>query len=161
MKENSSYSGSAIFRTYGVVIIVLILMGVFFSYTTRWNDEVDQVAHEKILHEINTALAFTLYQMAVNRDLSKLPRLERHNPFVYLAIYQALPKNYHGAVTDSIGLVKQGWYYDQKTQLVVFVDRKGNMQKYQMVFEFEDKNKSGEFEYLDDLILTLAIKKAS
>lgn len=156
-----SYPGAGKFRSLVGIIIVVILIRLFFVYTDSWEAAVELSAREKTLNEMNSALALTLYQMAIDKSLSKLSSLDKENPFVYLAIYQSLPRNYQGTVNTKFEIDKSGWYYDLETHLVYYLDRFGHVQKYNLKFEFEDRNNSGKFEYLYDSISNLSIKKAS
>lgn len=158
-KTIGSYPGAVRFRSYTVIIIVLTLIGLYFSYTGQWEVRVEMAAKQKTLNEINSALALTLYQMAINRDLASLPKLDSENPFVYLAIYRPIPQNYQGTVRNIHDIKGAGWYYDLYTRFVYYVDQSGYMQRYKMVFEFEDINSSGKFEYSYDSILNLTIKR--
>lgn len=156
-----SYPGALRFRFVLVIVIMVILIWVFLSHSDNWVAEVESTAQHKTLSEINSALALTLYQMAMDKNLQKLSMLDKGNPFVYLAIYQSLPLNYHGTVSSIKEVKAEGWYFDLATRLVYYRNRSGSLQEYVMVFEYKDSNNTGKYEHLIDSITNLSIKKAS
>jgi len=151
------------FRSIFTVILVLIFITLFFIYIGHLNEGIRQAAKKKTLNEINSALALTLYQLAIDSELDKLSQVENSNPFDFLVLYQTLPINYFGAVKhlQAEELKTTGWYFNINTKRVIYVGTPTGVETYRLAFDYEDKNNSGQFEYGADKIEGLSIKKAS
>jgi hypothetical protein len=149
--------GARLLRENVVVIFVVIFIGVFLSYMDTLQDDIEVVAVEKTLNEINSALALTLYQHAIEGRLNDLSLLDGENPFIYLAIHHQLPVNYAGSFrSDSEPEGSHIWYYNLDTKVVVY--RSGRERRlFELSFQYADVNKNRQFEASVDKIKQLRL----
>ena len=145
MKTVGSHPGAGIFRFTVVVILVLILMFSFLYYTAAINQRTEEVARDQMIASMKQALSMMLYDYAIKGQLKDLQIFDRENPFVPLAIYRELPANYHGTISNQRDILEYGWYFDLVNKLAVyrFSDDELPVQKYKMVFDFEDLDGNG------------------
>ena len=156
--------GAKQFLHYLVVIIVLILVVIFLWYTSHLERDIERVAMEKTLSEINASLSVsTLVDYMAKGRLEELQLFHKGNPFVFLAANYRLPSNYYGTVRQLDEIDRQGgWYYDMTSQQVVYRSAHDkDYLFYELVFLYQDNNGSGRFEMNeDDLKAFKMIKKA-
>lgn len=140
MRSIASHPGAAVFRSTLVIILILICMTSFLTYTASLSSRAEQVARQRVITEIRQALAMMLYDYAIKGQLEDLKSFDRKNPFVPLAIYRQLPKNYHGAVSNVAEIKSPGWYFELNTGLVIYksADDALPVQKFEMVYEVDD-----------------------
>jgi hypothetical protein len=149
--------GARLLRENIVVIFVVIFIGVFLSYMDTLQDDIEVVAVEKTINEINRALALTLYQHAVEGRLGDLPLLEGENPFAFLSIYKQLPVNYRGSVRNSsTARVINSWYYNLDARRVTYQADTGE-REFALVFQYKDRNNNGVFDASIDTVSELVM----
>ena len=148
------------FRSIMVVILALVCMLAFLYYSREWQQIAERTARDRMLTQLNSALALTMYQMTMDRRLVHLPEVERINPFVYLSIYQRLPSNYRGTVKNAQHADQPGWYFDLSSQEVYLVYSEGEMEAFAVQFVYDDSDGSGDFDLGVDTIRSLAIEKS-
>ncbi len=147
--------GAKLLRFDIVVTLVVLFIIVFLVYMDRLEEGVRAIAVEKTINEINSGLALTLYQHAVEGRLGDLPLLEGENPFVFLAIYKPLPVNYRGSVRGSTPeRVTNSWYYNMDTRRVTYQAETG-VREFALVFRYKDKNNNGVFDASIDAVTEL------
>ncbi len=147
MKTLSSHPGAGVFRSTMVIILILVCITSFFIFTDKLSLQAEEVAKDQVLVEIKQALAMMLYDYAIKGQLLALEKFDRENPFVPLAIYRELPKNYKGAVKSESELVGLGWYFDLNAKMAIykFSDNQTPLSKYVMKFEYDDLDNDGVF----------------
>ena len=158
MKTISSTPGALTFRTVSSVTLILIFIAVFFYTISGLNQRTAKIARASVIDEINIALAFHLYQAAINGTLDELPDIHLQNPFVVLSgINYTVPESYKGEVTEKQQLTDSGWYFDVKQNALFFGDAANLYESYQLQFIYEDLNGSGVFESASDRIKQLGM----
>ena len=133
---------------------------IFFSYVEDLEKDVEKVAVAKTINEINSALAVFLYQLTIKKELEQLNLLKDENPFLILAQFSILPRNYGGAVNSIDNNTHSGaWYYILDTKRLVYIFLEGDKtNEYALTFDYDDNNRSGEYEPNLDQIKRLSIK---
>ena len=147
MKSIGSHPGAGVFRFTVVVVLVLILMLAFFYYTATIKQRVEEIARDQVIVNMKQALSMMLYDYAIKGQLKDLQLFDQENPFVPLAIYSELPKNYHGTIHSKSEIKQSGWYFDLNKRVAVyrFSDNGLALQNYKMIFEFEDIDGDGVY----------------
>ena len=158
MNTLSSIPGALLFRSVMVVILVLIMIVIFLSYTSDLTQKAADIERNKIIYELDTALSYRLYGAAIKGTLSDLPVLNQQNPFVVLADenYTA-PPSYVGEVKQAVSLAKSGWYFDTSERVIFYWEASKVSHRYQMQFKFNDLNDSGIYESSVDSIEKLGM----
>lgn len=160
MPEIRSQPGARLFRTFSSLILILLLASLFLSRNEELSQTAEAVHVSQTVNEINTALAFVVYTLAVNKSLDRLVLLDSQNPFFYLALNQSIPRNYHGEVSSVDDMKANGWYFLKPNGLVIYSSRSSRY-VYRLSFDYSDTNQSGAFEAESDKINSLQIVKAS
>ena len=124
-------------------------------------EQVDLIASQKMVNEINVALALVVYNLAVNNSLEKLNDLNKSNPFNYLALNQSLPDNYFGVIDSDEKIDRNGWFYSKLKKQVVYNSKQGIKYWYQLSLIFNDMNNSNTFDAESEILLGLQLRKAS
>ena len=147
MKSIESHPGAGVFRSTIVIILILVCIISFFVFTEKLSQQAEEVAKDQVLVEMKQALAMMLYDYAIKGQLMALEKFDRENPFVPLAIYRELPKNYKGAINSERQLKDVGWYFDLNTKVAIykFSDNQIPLSKYVLKFEYDDLNSDGVF----------------
>lgn len=153
MKKATSISGSSVFRSILAVIIFLTCVTIFLTYTDDISNKVDRIARERVINEINVALAMRLFQSTINGTLNQLADIDKMNPFSVLqdSDYK-VPKEYRGELSLDEEPQLLGWYYDTAFGVVFFWDGKMRVLTSQLRFIYSDQNNSGKFEAGNDVI---------
>lgn len=156
MKTLASHPGASVFRSTIVIILILICIVFFFTFTDKLGQQAEEVAKDQVIAEMKQALAMMLYDYAIKGQLADLSQFDRENPFVPLAIYRELPKNYRGTISGSSEIGEFGWYFDINLRETIYVFSSGNnpSQRFVMKFKFEDQDgngiyNSGDIGYLE------------
>lgn len=151
MKEIKSYPGASIFRSYSVLIIVLLTGGSLFLYLEGLEKQVEIKAIEKTVNEINATLALTLYKKIITGHIQNIPKLADKNPFE-LNKNNILIINYKGSIdSESDNLELKSWYFNSESKEIIY-HSDSNPRIYKIEFSYQDNNKSKEFEYKEDVI---------
>ena len=147
MKTVGSHPGTGVFRFALVVVLLLILMLVFFYYTAAVQQRVEEIARDQVVVNMKQALSMMLYDYAIKGKLKDLQHFDQENPFVPLAIYRELPSSYHGTINSGTSLKEYGWYFDQVNRVAIYKFSDGALpiQKFKMVFGFEDLDGDGAY----------------
>ena len=157
MSLRNAQPGAKLLRLDIVVILVIFFIIAFLVYLDRLEEDVRTVAVVKTINEINSALALTLYQHAVEGRLDDLPLLEGENPFVFLSIYKQLPVNYRGSVRNSTSeRVINSWYYNLDARRVTYQAETG-VREFALVFQYKDRNNNGVFDASIDAVAELVM----
>jgi hypothetical protein len=122
MKRQASHPRSSIFIATISILIISIAISIFLNKTDGMTEQVDLIASQKMVNEINVALALVVYNLAVNNSLEKLNDLNKSNPFNYLALNQSLPDNYFGVIDSDEKIDRNGWFYSNKILVSVKFD---------------------------------------
>ena len=149
-----------VFRTAISVILIFVLAGIFLFKMDDVSRRVEETAVKQMLVDINTSLALVVYQTAVKRNFDRLDFLANQNPFHYLALTQDLPKDYHGEVESLSEIKRQGWYYLRDDKQVIYRNSFDENNYFFLDFSYADLNDSGRYEFEQDSIIHLVIKKA-
>ena len=160
-KSISSQPGANRFRSISVIILILICISVFLSYSQFLTKKTEEVARDLVVTEIRQALAMMLYDYALKGKLAQLQKFDRENPFTLMAAYRPLPLNYKGALVTSKPELAAGWYFDLISRRALWVAHDKRREFYQLRFEFNDRNQNGLFDSQTEDISGLQIKKAS
>ena len=147
MKTVGSHPGAGVFRFTLVVGLVLVLMVAFFYYTTAVQRRVEEVARDQMVVSIKQALSTMLYDYAIKGQLKDLQLFDHENPFVPLAIYRELPKNYHGTIRARSEIKQSGWYFDLTKRVAVyqFSDEERLLESFKLTFQYQDSDRNGIF----------------
>lgn len=157
MALRDAQPGAKLLRLDIVVVLVILFIIAFLVYLDRLEEDLRAVAVEKTINEINSALALTLYQHAVEGRLGDLPLLDGENPFVFLAIYKQLPVNYRGSVrTGSTAKVINSWYYNLDARRVIY-QAETDVREFAIVFQYKDRNNNGVFDASIDAVAELVM----
>lgn len=140
VKSIGSHPGAGVFRSTVVIIVILVCVVSFFSYTSALTDRAEEVAKDMVVVELKQAMAMMLYDFAIKGQLQELSKFHRENPFVPLAAYRWLPDNYHGTILNRSDINYAGWYFVTSERVVVYhyADRERPLHQLIMEFKFED-----------------------
>lgn len=142
-----------------VIIIVAIGIVAFLTINDELQKDVEKASIQKSINEINSSLAIATYQYIVAGKIQDLAAFDGQNPFIFQAIFHALPKNYKGTIRfGETSLENRSWYYNLDSQEVVYYS-KDYPQKFRLVFKYEDNNKNGFFDVSVDDIGGLFLEK--
>ncbi len=153
--------GAAKFRSIAAIILILIFIGSFLSYSHSLTARADRVARDRVISEIRQGLAMLLYDYAIKGRLADLQNFDHQNPFSLIAAYRPLPTEYTGAQATLKPNPPAGWYYDLTTRQVIWVALDGQRQAFVLRFAYDDVNGNKRFDPELDLVVGLAMKKAS
>ena len=158
MNTLSSIPGALLFRSVMAVILVLIMIVIFLSYTTDLTQKASEIERNKVIYELDMALSFRLYSATIDGTLGELPELNLQNPFVALADENyTVPLTYVGEVKLPVFLQKSGWYFDTSKRVIFYWENRKITNRYQMQFKFNDSNASGVYESKIDSIERLGM----
>ena len=148
MSTIGSYRGAILFRLSLMVILVVILVMVFFSYVDNAEREFERKSVLQTKKIIDSALAVVFATYAVNNRLGQLNDLDGGNPFVFLEEYEMLPPAYVGEIDRDPGKDQEpGWYYLTHRRILVYKSLYSDADHYfEIVLNYEDRNQSGSFE---------------
>jgi len=161
MKEVASVPGASLFRSIASIILITVFTVFFLYKTDELSSQAELVAVQRTVNQINVALSLVVYELAIKKNLDRLNVVNNQNPFYYLAISQELPENYFGVVRSETEIDKNGWFYEQLNQRVVYRSRENINYRYQLKFTYSDTNNSGSFESSEDKVTGLVMQQAS
>ncbi len=146
MKTIGTPPGAVVFRSTVAIVIILICISSFLVFTSKLSQQAEVVAKDWVIVEVKQALAMMLYDYAIKGQLNDLQNFDRENPFVPLAIYRELPKNYRGTINSENQIKEYGWYFDliNREMIYKYSDDDLPVEKYLMIFIFEDLGKAGK-----------------
>ena len=160
MKIISVPPGAINYRLTMMVILILILISVFFYKLESSQKEIEKASIEQTTTVITSSLAIVFASHAVNGKIQELYLLAGHNPFEFLDQYQIKPAAYKGETESTfIDSLDAGWYYlIDKRQTVYISHYLSKNYYYKINLEFDDVNRSGQFELGLDIQRGLSLK---
>ena len=162
MKEISSLSISPVFRSYSVIIIILVLFFIFLQYAENVEKDFEMASVGKTVNEINSLLTVLMMEKMVVGKLDDLALLDGSNPFtLFNNKYQIT--NYYGEVKSDADIVKKrGWYFNVTSHDVLF---QTSLDDEYLVFKvklyYDDLNLSGEYERGVDKVQIIKLERKS
>lgn len=152
MRYIGSHPGAYSFRLIIIVILVTSFIVLFFDYTKKLAITTEKVSIQQTKNIINSSLAVVFASYAVKGELDRLNELNGGNPFVLMAEYDLVPKNFLGEVElGDIDDLEPGWYFDILSRKVFYKAIYDDQVYYfYLVFEYRDVNGSGRFESVID-----------
>ena len=148
MSTIGSHPGAIVFRLSIMIILIVMLVSVFFSYLEDTEREIERTSILQTKKIIDSSLAVVFATYAVNNRLNELNDLDGGNPFVHLAEYGILPTAYIGEIDHDPGKDQEpGWYYLTHRRILVYKSLFSDADHYfEIVLNYEDRNQSGSFE---------------
>ena len=148
MSTIGSHPGAIVFRLSIMIILIVTLVSIFFSYLEDIEREFERTSILQTKKIIDSALAVVFATYAVNNRLNELNDLDGGNPFVHLAEYGILPTAYVGEIDHDPGKDQEpGWYYLTHRRILVYKSLFSDADHYfEIVLNYEDRNQSGSFE---------------
>ncbi len=148
MKQISVPPGALKFRLVMTIILVIILILVFFNYTSRISVAIEETSIQQTKNIINSTLTVVFASYAVKGELERLNELNGGNPFEYLEYYSLLPPTYRGDVgVDQSGGSTPGWYFDGVNGLAIYKPLYDDKDYYfRIELDYRDVDGSGRFE---------------
>jgi hypothetical protein len=163
MNTIGSHPGAIIFRLCVMVLLILILVIVFFSYLDGTQKSVERSSIQQTKRIIDSSLAVVFATYAVKGRLNDLNEINGGNPFVFLAEYQMVPPAYQGVMDQDIDVdTAPGWYYLKHRKRVVYKAHYLESDSYfAIILAYEDRNNSGIFESQNDNFKNLRFIKTA
>jgi len=161
MNTLGSHPGAILFRLSLMIMLIVIMVMVFFSYVNDAEREFERKSVLQTKKIIDSALVVVFATYAVNHRLGELNDLEGGNPFVFLEEYQILPPAYVGEIDRDPGdSAEAGWYYLTHRGILVYKSLHSDADYFfKIALNYEDKNRSGSFESVSDRFLGLHFVK--
>ncbi len=143
------------------VILVIILILVFFNYTSRISVTLEKTSIQQTKNIINSTLMVVFASYAVKGELERLNELNGANPFEYLEKYSLLPATYRGDIgVDKSKNSKPGWYYDGANGLAIYKPLYDDKDYYfRIELDYRDVDGSGRFEPAIDQYRRLSFRQ--
>jgi hypothetical protein len=153
MNQLTSIPVASRFRSILALIVFLACFTIFLLYTADVSKKVDRIARERVIKEINVALAMRLFQSTIEGTLNDLSKINKKNPFLVLKGKDySVPKDYIGLVSGKVTPQVSGWYYDMDQKNIFYWDGDARLFQYQLQFQYRDVNNSGRYESSKDVI---------
>ena len=148
MSTIGSHPGAIVFRLSIMIILIVTLVSIFFSYLEDIEREFERTSILQTKKIIDSSLVVVFATYAVNNRLNELNDLDGGNPFVHLAEYGILPTAYIGEIDHDPGKDQEpGWYYLTHRRILVYKSLFSDADHYfEIVLNYEDRNQSGSFE---------------
>ena len=148
MSTIGSHPGAIVFRLSIMIILIVTLVSIFFSYLEDTERELERTSILQTKKIIDSSLVVVFATYAVNNRLNELNDLDGGNPFVHLAEYGILPTAYIGEIDHDPGKDQEpGWYYLTHRRILVYKSLFSDADHYfEIVLNYEDRNQSGSFE---------------
>ena len=89
-----------------------------------------------------------LYDYTIKGELAHLKKFDQGNPFIPLAIYSALPANYHGSRFELSEDSADGWYFEIKSKSAIYIMRNGGRQIYTMSYVSRESSSVGSLQLI-------------
>ena len=161
MNTLGSHPGAIVFRLSIMIILIVILVSIFFSYLDDTQREFERTSILQTKKIIDSSLAVVFATYAVNNRLNDLNELDGGNPFVHLAEYGILPTAYVGETDHDLEEDREpGWYYLTHRRILVYKSLFSDADHYfEIVLNYEDRNQSGSFESRSDRFNSLQFVK--
>jgi len=144
----SSIPGAEKFRSIIVIIIILVCIIAFFTYTDKLSRQAEDVARDRVITDIKYALSIMLYDYVIKGRQIELEKFDQENPFMPLAIYKSLPSNYHGVVKSTRNDALSGWYYESERKVTVYIGRQKELVYFKLRYIQPEHAKVGRFEFI-------------
>ncbi|PMQ09187.1 type II secretion system protein [Janthinobacterium sp. AD80] len=118
--------GFTLFELAVVAAVFAILVTVFLSRVSDYQQKAQQVAMAQTLGALRTSLRVQALQLYLAGRRTQLPALARQNPFDWL---EEKPANYLGEFdAPALDRLPAGnWLYDRKEQKVIYLLSSGNI----------------------------------
>lgn len=100
-----------------VISIIAVLSTIAFERLWAIQVKAERAAMESVIGSIQSALGMKVAESLLAGDRSGLEALANSNPMQQLA---EAPNNYAGAVADASEVRGGQWYYDLRTQVLVY-----------------------------------------
>ena len=157
MSTIGSHPGAIVFRLSIMIILIVTLVSIFFSYLEDTERELERTSILQTKKVIDSSLAVVFATYAVNNRLNELNDLDGGNPFVHLAEYGILPNAYVGETDNDLDQdQKPGWYYLTHRKVMVYKSLFSDADHYfKIVLNYQDNNESGSFESASDKFQSL------
>jgi len=133
-KSISSQPEAAKFRSIAAIILVLICISVFFSYTEHLSEKAESIARDRVITDIRYSLAMMLYDYTIQGKQDGLKKFNNENPFIPLAIYRSLPGNYRGVISELSTNIDDGWYFVKSSRTVIYTNFNGDRQMFTLKY---------------------------
>jgi len=148
MKQISVPPGALKFRLVMTITLVIILILVFFNYTSRISVTLEKTSIQQTKNIINSTLMVVFANYAVKGELERLNELSGGNPFEHLENYNLLPATYRGDIgVDQSEDKTPGWYYDGANGLAIYKPLYDDKDYYfRIELDYRDVDGSGRFE---------------
>ena len=161
MKQIGTPPGAFKFRLIAIVILMLIFILVFLSYSNALSIATEKASIQQSKSIINSILAVVFATYTVRGELGRLNDLSGGNPFVYLEKYNMLPSTYRGEIKGEILQdAISGWYYDEEKGLVIYKPfHEKKMYYFTIELDFQDVNGSGYYEAESDQFNRLSFRQ--
>jgi len=137
MKTLASHPGAGVFRSVSVIIIALICISLFLFYSRNLSRDAELIAQNRVLSDIEYSLAMALYEYTIKGKQKTLKKFDGINPFVFVAMYRTLPRNYHGTRQYVGEDEAYGWYYQTSKKRAVYLSL--DKIKFQYKLEFREE----------------------
>lgn len=134
-KSISSLPEASSFRSTLVIIIILICISSFLSFTSHLSNGAQDIARERVLSSIQYSLSMLLYDYTIQGKQQQLQKFDGDNPFVILAIYHAMPNNYRGVVAELKPDSSPGWYFEKNTRYLILNMK--NQKRYRYILKYQ------------------------
>ena len=169
MNTLGSHPGAIIFRLSVMLVIILILIVIFFSYVDKSQRGFESASISQTKTIVDSTLAVVFANYTVQGRLGEIGELDGANPFELMAQRslpteegwglkpQLLPAAYRGTLErDPDADAVPGWYYLKHRQLAVYLPTYLERPRYfALVLKYDDLNTSGQFEVESDLFKSL------
>ena len=148
MKQISTPPGALKFRLIAIVILILVFMLAFLSYTSGISTSLERTSVQQTKNIINSTLAVVFAIYTVKGELDRLNEVNGGNPFEYLERYSQIPVTYRGEIGDvSLEDSVPGWYYDRTKRLALYKPlRDDKIYYFAIELDYRDVDGSGRFE---------------
>lgn len=149
MKTIGSHPGAILFRLGLMVIVIAILVLAFFAYLEESEKVLEHNSVLQTKRVIESSLAVVFANHAVSGRLNELDEIDGANPFEMLQRLEIPTPGYRGVIERELGDdLAPGWYYQAHRGQVAYKPQFDGPNRYfRVVLDYEDKNRSGRFDY--------------
>ena len=143
--------GAKRFLNYVVIILVLVAIVWFLIAMSGLEKEVERVAINKSVADINASMALTMYKYISQKRLEELQKFHHGNPFIFMAANYQLPLNYRGTIRSDNEIFKSGWYFNMASSEAIYQPTSNiKRESYMLEFRYLDLNQTGVYELASD-----------
>lgn len=143
-RKISTIPGAPLFRSVLSIVIILVCILYFLSYTEKLSENVEDIARQRVVIQINNALSMMLYDYTIKGKQFELSRYDGGNPFDVLALYGVVPEIYRGVLTDLPNNPQPGWYYLENLKQVALVTQTGRSSYFAMNYSLPVNESVGQ-----------------